>query len=121
MSDYKIEYIKGGIYSALIVSLTYKNILNEIENIEKDLVLNKISGMIIIDNLLKSGNSEERFINAFFDGYKFDRKTFRFVGLSRTDQIRKLSCSLLRQQRNIIEMSVLDKFQKDLLMKGLSI
>jgi len=121
MPGYKIEYIGSGFYSALVVSLTYRNILNELDNIEEELKLNKISGMIVIDNLLKSGNNEERFIEAFFDGRKFDRKSFKFVEISRNNSVRKLSCSLLKHQEGINEVFALNKFQKDLLFKGLSI
>lgn len=121
MSKYKINNINGGVYSALIVVLTYENIFTRLEKIEKELADNNISGKIIFDNLLKSGNNSERFIAAYFDGEKFDKQSFEFTVLKRTDSIRMLSCSLLREYKKAIEMSILDKFEKDLLVNGLSI
>jgi hypothetical protein len=121
MSKYKIENINGGTCSALIVVLTYENIFGYLEKIEKELADRNISGKIIFDNLLKSGNNKERFIAGFFDGKTFDKKSFEFISLERTDSIRVLSCSLLKQYENVIEMSTLNKFERDLLMSGLSI
>lgn len=121
MSKYKIEYVKDGIYSALVIVLTYQNILVNLKEIEKELAHNNISGKIIFDNFLKSGNNSERFIVAYFDGEKFDKQSFEFTFLKRTDSIRMLSCSLLREYKKVIDMSILDKFEKDLLINGLSI
>ncbi|SCL88148.1 type II toxin-antitoxin system RnlB family antitoxin [Sporanaerobacter sp. PP17-6a] len=121
MSKYKIEYIRSGAFSALIISLTYENIFKELEKIEKELTDNHINGMVVFDNLLKTGNNEERFISAFFNGTKFDRNSFKFTKISRVNSVRQLSCSSLRNYKENIEMSILNKFQKDLLLRGLNI
>ena len=36
------------------------------------------SGLFVIDELLHSGNNEERFISGFFDGNSFDNSKFKF-------------------------------------------
>lgn len=79
MNSYRIQEINDFKYRAIIFSTDYISPIEELSEIENELRENKYMGTIIFDLLLINGNSENRFIEAFFDGMSFDRKSFKIA------------------------------------------
>lgn len=79
MNSYKIQEINDLKYKAIIFSTDHISPTEELSQIEEELRENKYVGNIIFDLLLINGNADNRFIEAFFDGIAFDRKSFKIA------------------------------------------
>jgi hypothetical protein len=75
----------------------------------------------LIDELVHSGNNNDRFIRGYFDGENFDQSGFSFEVIDRRHEIRKYSCDLLRKEPDVIDYSILSNVQKSLINRGLYI
>ena len=97
---------------------THEAPLQYLEEMTDAFVDRKFNGVVLIDELLHSGNNEDRFIKAFFDREKFEKKSFSFENIERRSEIRKISCESLWNKYEIIDYSILNNAQKCLINKG---
>lgn len=74
--------------------------------------------MFIIDELLHSGNNEERFISGFFDGDSFDNSKFRFEDIAKRSIIRSYICDYLKSDLEVLNYSSLTDKQRKLIYHG---
>ncbi len=105
-------------FQRVVVMKTCESPFDFLQEISTYLELTKFQGSVIIDQLLHSGNSEERFIIGFFDGKKFQKDSFAFKHFDRRSQIREYICTVLRDEQAIIDVAILNKAQKRLIAKG---
>lgn len=105
-------------FQIIIVMKTSEPPLDFLPEIAHFLKFNDFSGAIVIDQLLHSGNSNERFIGCYFDGKGFQKSSFQFETLDRRNAIRKYACDLLREDPDYIDLTLLNQFQKNLITKG---
>jgi predicted AAA+ superfamily ATPase len=121
MNDFEILTTDNEKYNILIIMKTYEAPLNYLDEIAKKLRELQFRGVVLIDELMHSGNNNDRFIKGFFDGENFDKNAFSFEMVDRRNEIRKYSCDLLRKDPEIFDFSGLNEAQKKLINKGLYI
>ena len=102
----------------IVVMKTCEPPLSYLNEIGKHLSLSSFSGPIIIDQLLHSGNTDERFIGCYFDGTNFKKESFEYKGIPANDQIRKYICEILKNDPEVIEFTILDQSQKRQICNG---
>ncbi|MGI1691689.1 type II toxin-antitoxin system RnlB family antitoxin [Thermoanaerobacter uzonensis] len=116
--SYNFIKLSGSKYSILIIVTVCEPPSKLLDKIAEDLSAEKICGEIIIDSLLYNGNSNERFISAYFCGNQFKKGSFKFIKIDRGDILRTLTSEFLRSNYKLVEYSILNSFQKKLLLKG---
>ncbi len=89
--------------------------LNEIQEYLKN---TDFMGLFIIDELLHSGNTEERFICGFFDGKVFDKSSFKFEQIARRSELRSYACKYLQSDLEVLKYSSLTEKQQKLISHG---
>lgn len=119
MKKYILEKIDENEYTYFIISLTYESILDYIEEIEKELSVEKNYGIILIDQLLATGNNKYRFISCEYQDGKIKLYTAKNVDCNQN--IRKISSQALKDKYNLIENSILTKNQKQTIKEGRAI
>ena len=123
MKKYILEKINEDKYAYFIISLTYESILDYIEEIEKKLSIEKNKIVIIIDQLLTTGNNKNRFISCEYQNGKI--KLFNRArnegNFDCSENIRKISSQVLKNNYELIENSILTKNQKQCIKEGRAI
>lgn len=113
MKRFEIRKLDNSYYDYLILSTSYINPLQSISDIEQTLKAKNIR--ILFDLLLSNGNSENRFIEATFNGQKLDN----FRECNNVDVgIRKEAGLFYQQNTNLLNNSVLSRPTKFLISKG---
>jgi hypothetical protein len=121
MKNYKITNLnEQSDYIALVTMYNSESPLTYLSDIEEELLNQKKYGDILIDQILHSGNTEDRFILASVTRYGIDEHTIKYVYIEKSSDFRKLSCSYLRSDC-ILEFSILSSIQKKMIAKGISI
>lgn len=92
-----------------------------LQEIALELKINDFSGTIIFDELLHSGNNDERFIECLFIGGEFLMESFHFVSIPKQDPRRRFMCFYLKEVPEFLELSGLTSQQIKLIQKGLVI
>lgn len=116
---YVKELIPNSNFNALLLLANSDAPLTPIGEIEKA-VLKLGNGRILIDQILHSGNTDERFISLDIVGGKVNPSTIHFYFVPKGNDIRDVSRKILRDY-NLIEFSILSSIQKRMLEKGISI
>lgn len=93
--------------------------LTPIDEIEKT-VSSMEYGHILIDQILHSGNSEDRFITLDVKNGRVVRNSISFYTVPKDAYVRNISRNLLFQH-NLIDFSILSSIQKRMLKSGISI
>jgi hypothetical protein len=116
--NYNFIKLGNSRYSVLIIETVCEPPSKLLDKIAEDLSAEGICGEVIIDSLLYNGNNNERFISMYFCGNQFDKSSFKFVKIAREDILRVLTSEFLRSNYELVEYSILNSFQKKLLIKG---
>lgn len=116
--DFNIVITNDFKYSVVIIDKTSEPPTYLLSKLKDELISNGVSGYILIDSLLYSGNSRERFIEANFVDGNFEEGSFQFVDIERGNVIRKITSDYLRKNEELINFSILSAMQKRLVAKG---
>ena len=108
-----------GSYVAIVVTKTSDSPFDLLALISEVLAEHNIEGLVLIDELLHSGNGEERFIEAKFENKSFDMNSFRFVNIPKKSKLREVACDWLREDQERLEYSDLTSVQRNMIIKGL--
>lgn len=119
MKKYNLIKINEDEYTYFIISLTYESILDYIEEIENELMIEKKIRLILIDQLLTTGNNKNRFISCEYQNGKI--RLFTAKNVDCKENIRKISSQILKEKYNLIENSILTKYQKQRIKEGRAI
>lgn len=115
MKKYIMKKINEKKKTYFIVLLTYDSVLDYVNDIEKSISYDK-EYVIIVDQLLSTGNNKNRFIICEAQNGKLLLFTARNIEGSMS--IRELSSQILKGQKTTIENSILTNKQKDKIMQG---
>lgn len=118
MINFDVYKIDNDKFAFVIVMKTYEAPSYYLDEINQYFQSLKFKGSILIDQLLHSGNNNERFIGAFFDGAMIDKKSLSFEVVDRRDSIRKYICEYLRNDSGLLELTLLNGTQRKLISKG---
>lgn len=104
--------------SMLVIIKTSESPFQYINDIEKSLEDIGYEGNVIIDQLLHSGNNEERFIGCYITNNKFVSTSFTFLNVKKGEQIRKYMTDYLREDAQYLDYNGLTDTQRKLIKKG---
>lgn len=121
MTDFEVIRLEDSGFGVVIAMKTCEAPLKFISEFSGSLKFFNYQGTVLIDQLLHSGNTNERFIMAEFNGEKFIDDSFRFAFIQRRHKVRKHMCSILRNDPESIDLTLLSNVQKQLILKGLDI
>lgn len=102
----------------LVVMKTSEPPFDYISEIRSSLVKMNFKGWILIDEMLHSGNTDERFIKGYFDGNKFEENRFAFEPVERRSKLREYMCLYLYKDKESLELSALTSRQQKLIKQG---
>lgn len=123
MKNFDIQKLYNFEYNFIIYSTTFESPLTQLNEINAALKLNNINKntRVLIDLLLSIGNTSERFVEATFDGEMLSRSSFKFVNIPKKHRLRRKACDYFKQNLFLLDNSVLNSSQKNLLSKGITI
>ena len=118
MNNFEMFMINEEKVNILIIMKTNEPPFDYLSEIEDSLREKQYTGAVMIDELLHSGNTEERFIYGYFDGNRFDngKSTFEFV--PKKSKLREPVCFYLSRDRESLEFSILTTRQQKLIEHG---
>lgn len=117
MNNFDIIKLNEDIIKILIVMKTDDAPFEFIDELQEELAETGVSGEVVIDCLLHSGNTEERFISGYFDGESFDYSKFQFLTVARKSKIRNYMCEYLKSDQELLRYSGLTANQQKLIQK----
>lgn len=118
MNTFDIIMVNEQKENILVVMKTSEPPFDFISEIESSLREKHYVGTVIIDELLHSGNTEERFIRGYFDGNKFASGSFTFVSVDKKSKLREHICFYLLEDKERLELSILTSRQQKLIERG---
>lgn len=110
MKEYKIIKINAEGYGRLVLCLTFENLLSYINKIEKVLSEIATDEIILIDQLLVTGDGANRFMSCSFSKGKFDFRTAHTVIAE--ECYRKETIEYLHDNYCYVENSILTDAQR---------
>lgn len=121
MNNFKIIVEDGFPYSAFILFQTHVPPFSLVKELEGELQCKKINGKILFDTLFHSGNTNDRFLEIYFDGNEINPLTAKVVNIEKGNEIRKIVANVLKGNSELLDNSILNSVQKRLLTKGISL
>ncbi|MCI6018109.1 MAG: type II toxin-antitoxin system RnlB family antitoxin [Clostridiales bacterium] len=118
MEAFDIIVVNEDKKSILVVMKTSESPFDYISEIELELRERCYIGAVIIDELLHSGNTEERFIKGYFDGKHFDSSQFAYETVDKKSKLREHICLYLFSDKESRELSILTSRQQKLIEHG---
>ncbi|QTV78825.1 type II toxin-antitoxin system RnlB family antitoxin [Phascolarctobacterium sp. Marseille-Q4147] len=117
MKEYAIQQLDNKEYDSFLLCLTFESILNYIEQIEHEQLILKSKGVLLVDQLLVTGNGKNRFILCSFDHGKIDLSTVRTIYPH--ECYRKISIDLLQKNFELLHNSILTDRQRENIKHGI--
>lgn len=114
MKTFEIKKIEDPENICLVLSNSFINPIQELELIEENL-RNDFIGKVIFDLLLSNGNTSNRFLEAMFDGNKFDYSSFKITDVDA--KIKEISANFYKNNENFMDSVVVSNAFKFLLKK----
>lgn len=118
MNNFDIIGIDDKDVQILVVMKTSDSPFDFVDELQEHLKTIGFSGIFVIDELLHSGNTEERFISGFFDGNSFDNSKFVFKNIAKKSNIRSYICEYLKSDMEVLNYSGLTDRQQKLISHG---
>lgn len=121
MNNYDIFDVEEQDIKLVIVMKTSESPFDYATDIQEQLRNMGFVGTFLIDELLHSGNNEERFIRGFFDGETFEKGEFCFEPIARRSKLRDFACQYLRSDMDVLNYSCLSEKQQKLISHGCTV
>lgn len=116
MKIYEIQKINYTDYPYAIFSTSYQNPIEDIVSIEEELSA-LVKGKVIFDLLLSNGLAANRFIEAEFDGSKFNYETFKPLDCVDECIVKKFT-EFYSKNESLLKNGILSAAQQFLIKKG---
>lgn len=118
MDEYLIEKIDINGYDRYLLCLTFESIMNYLSEIESSPSIMNCSGKLLIDQLLVTGNGDNRFISCNFKNGKLDMDTAHSV--KPDDCFRTITIEWLHNNYAYVENSILTEYQRQCIKEYIS-
>ena len=118
MNEFDFIFLEKKENTILILMKTSESPLDYINEMEVALENISFFGNVVIDELLHSGNNDERFIAGYFNGRKFDGEQFKYEVVSKKSHLREPACDFLRRDRELLRLTGLTLKQQKLIEQG---
>lgn len=113
-----IEKVNFCGYDRFLLCLTFESIVNHLTEIETAPEMVKSSGKVLIDQLLVTGDGDNRFISCSFLDGKLDMSTAQIV--IPDGRFRNITAERLHDNYVYVEHSILTEYQRECIKKGVS-
>lgn len=101
-------------YNGMILCLSYESIFTYLHNIENESLILNTKGKLLIDQLLITGNTENRYISCLYDYGSILISSAQYV---RPDHYYKsLSCKILKNNIDCLKNSILSNQQIEFIL-----
>lgn len=110
MNYFYIKKLNIDGFDIFLLWLSFESILDNLNYVEENLRLHKLSGKLLIDQLFITGNGESRFICCDFKNGKLDLKTVHIINPSNC--FRKETVQWLHDNYDYVENSILTESQR---------
>lgn len=114
IKQYEIKRTRSNTYSYIVLSTSYINPIESVDELENNLIKEKYVGNVLVDLLLSNGYDEDRFFEIYFDGKKLNFHTLSNV-TNVSEDIRKVSVNYYSKNYELMNNSVLTKPQRFLI------
>lgn len=101
MDNFEITVLKKEKENILIFMKTSEPPFDFLEEMETALTDIHYKGNVVIDELLHSGNNDERFITGYFDGNRFESGEFNFKLVMKKSELREPVCRFFTKGQGI--------------------
>lgn len=118
MNSCLIEKIDFCGYDRFLLCLTFESIVNYLSEIESAPEMVTCSGKVLIDQLLVTGDGDNRFISCNFLNGKLDMATAQIV--IPDGRFRSITTERLHENYIYVEHSILTEHQRECIKKGIS-
>ncbi len=95
MNNFDIVKLDNKEIKILVIMKTSDSPFDFVNELQQQLRTIDFSGLFVIDELLHSGNNEERFISGFFDGNSFDNSKFKFEYIDKKKVLFVVICAII--------------------------
>jgi hypothetical protein len=116
MDNFKLFNLSDNKYKYILICVSYESIVNYLDEIECSIKDSSKNGVILIDQLLVTGNIKNRFVACDFVYGKLNLSTARNV--EPNIKIKKFSTTFFKNNPNFIDNSILPKYQRQLIKEG---
>lgn len=114
---YKTYYFSSGNYDCLVVCLSYVSIFNYIKELQHELNKKNVkNGKILFDQLLITGNKNNRFLSIDFKDGLFIMSSAKNINAEQ--KYHQLTSAELRNNISQLKNSILSKRQISMIKKG---
>ena len=110
MKPYAIKLTPNQEYIAIILCLTTESIMTYLDQIEKNPMLDNKNGILIIDQLLLTGNTLNRYVQCEFKNRHLQISST--IKITPTSHHKALSLKLLQENYNSLDTSILTDREK---------
>jgi hypothetical protein len=122
MKRYDLVEIQSDDYQYFIFSTCAETPFASLNEITTELQEHREAGIkVIFDMLMNLGNSSDRYVEAYFNGTDFEKESFNNVKVNKSSTLREISCFYYRSHPQILNKSILNSMQKNMISKGLAI
>lgn len=119
MNNYIIEKIDKDYAAFLVFGTSVESPLFELSEIQEDLNTREKEELVLFDQLLQTGNSENRFLTMKIVDGCFDYESAKNVDAKTVDdEVKSFICSFLRNNTAILKHSILLSDQKNAILCG---
>ncbi len=112
MKDYILYGLNEKMYGVLLLCLSHENIFSFREEIEQEPLIKNGSGNILLDQLLVTGNGNNRFVIIPYDNGVIDFSKAHNATVS--SKIRELSVELLNANVTSLQNTILTEIQQEM-------
>ena len=116
MNGFVIRKLNNEKYDKILVCLTFESIVNYLNDIEESSEINGQSGLLLIDQLLVTGNGRNRFICCEFSNGVVNINSTHDTDPS--ESIRKESVKILKENMGLLRHSILTDEQRESIVAG---
>ncbi len=117
MNGFVIEKLNNDEYDLFLLCLSFESIVNYLNDIESSEQIVGKSGVLLIDQLLVTGNSDNRFISCKYISGKIDiNSTTKVIP---EERMKELSLRLLSENKGCYKNSILTSYERQCIDKGI--
>lgn len=114
---FKLYNLNADEYDCMVVCLTYESLFSYIDMLQKAICDSGVSeGIVLIDQLLISGNSKNRFLEMKYSNGIFDYTSAKNTEVNK--KYHQLTSYELKNNESLLKNSILSKRQIALIKKG---
>lgn len=119
MKEYVIVKLNKIDLDVLLICLTHENIYQHLEEIKQESVLQKGSGYLLLDQLLVTGDGDNRFVLIPYHEGIFELQNAK--NIVAPIEIRQITVEVLNKNSSVIKNSILTRAQREKIEKKIAI